>query len=111
MSDISSEIFIATMREKNVFAAIEQLQAGFGADPAANSELYHKTMLDAYWKRKTLPAVVALGASGIQYALTHAQFPTNSGAARELRSLAKAMSYDLASFTWPGWDEPGITPT
>ena len=28
--------------------------------------------------------------------------------AKELRSAAKRLAYDLGSFTWPGWDEPGI---
>jgi hypothetical protein len=28
-----------------------------------------------------------------------------------MRSSAKALAYDAGSFTWPGWEEPGICPT
>jgi hypothetical protein len=26
----------------------------------------------------------------------------------EIKSVAKGLAYNLASFTWPGWDEPGM---
>ena len=29
----------------------------------------------------------------------------------KLRSSAKALAYDIGSFTWPGWEEPRISPT
>jgi hypothetical protein len=109
MSEITSEKFIATMRAKGVFAAVDEFHQALAGSAAANAERFHKALLDAYWKRKHLPAVVALGTAGIHYAV--AQAAAIPGDAHELRSLAKAMSYDLGSFTWPGWDEPGIVPT
>lgn len=50
-----------------------------------------------YWKAKDLPAAKAKLEEGIALA-------RSVGDAAE----EKAMNYDLASFCWPGWDEPGI---
>jgi len=111
MGEITSERFIATMRERSVFAAVEELLRELGADVAGNAEQFHKTMLDAYWKRKDLAAVVALGVAGIEYALAAAAREGDAQVVNKLRSLAKGMSYDLGSFTWPGWNEPGFDPT
>ena len=59
------------------------------------------------WKRKDIDRSVAAGRAGIQAGLTLAH--TTPEHAYELRSKAKACAFDVGSFTWPGWDEAGIT--
>lgn len=60
----------------------------------------HQKAKEAYWKAKDLPTSRALLEQGI-------------AKAREEGDLSeeKGLNYDLASFCWPGWDEPGIAIT
>jgi hypothetical protein len=55
---------------------------------------------DAYWKAKDLDAAIALLQDGIRRGLASSDI--------EVLGKVKAMSFNLASFTWPGWDDPGI---
>lgn len=66
---------------------------------------------DAYWKQKDLPAAIAHSQSAITQAFAEAARTTDSDLSLKLRGLAKAAAFNLASFTWPAWDEPGITVT
>ena len=60
----------------------------------------------AYWQMKDLPAAVLLYQAGIAYGQAQsAAFPAE---AQEIDSMVKTMCYNLASFTWPGWDEEGM---
>ena len=79
-------------------------------DLAAQPKAYTEAMRRAYWEDKDLSAAMAIAWAGISrlLALAHKSAPEQ---AYELRSQAKALSYDLASFTWAGWDEPGIVIT
>lgn len=71
---------------------------------------YGEAMRHAYREDKDLSAAMAIAWAGISrlLALAHEAGPEGS---YELRLQAKALSFDLASFTWPGWDEPGIVIT
>ncbi len=95
---------IQILREKDSFAAIEFLCAGF--EPVASARAFDETMRTLYWKQKDLDNAIAMGRAGVQFAL---QAGNAVGAdAGVLRGIAKSISYNLASFTWPGWDETGI---
>jgi hypothetical protein len=88
--------------------AIERVSAI--PDAVAGVSLYADAVNEAYWKRKDLPLTVLLARCGIQHGLTSAAALPQTEAERRgaLRSKAKAIAYNLASFTWPGWDEQGI---
>jgi hypothetical protein len=79
-------------------------------DLASQPKAYSEAMRHAYWDDKDLSAAMAIAWAGISrlLAMAHGADPER---AYELRSQAKALSYDLASFTWAGWDEPGIVIT
>lgn len=79
-------------------------------DLAAQPTAYLEAMRHAYWEDKDLSAAMAIAWAGISRLLATAH-GAEPPAAHELRSQAKALSYDLASFTWAGWDEPGIVIT
>jgi len=96
------------LRTVDSLAAAEFLEAE--GEPKAIGKHYYRVMNDLYWKRHDLPALVTVARFGIHYCLSRAQGMPVAQAA-ELRGLGKTMAYDLASFTWPGWDEPGIQPT
>ena len=74
------------------------------------TDAYSEAMRHAYWDDKDLSGASAIAFAGISRMLAEAR-TAESGAALELRSQAKRLTYDLASFTWPGWDEPGIIVT
>jgi len=79
-------------------------------DVEAQPDAYTEAMRHAYRQDKDLSAAMAIAWAGIGrlLALAHVSEPSR---ALELRSRVKALTYDLASFTWAGWDEPGIVIT
>ena len=97
------------LRNDDSFAAVEHIQRqGAPLDIAAR---YGSLVMDLYWKVHDLPAVVTLGRAGILYCLGQALMPEMPAEmAGKLRSGAKAMAYNVSSFVWPGWEEPGIDP-
>lgn len=74
------------------------------------AETYHTMMKDLYWKAKNVPLMVKTGVAGMDFSMKTAEIyeATDPDTAYKLRSYAKSIAYDLASFTWPGWDEPDI---
>ncbi|QDU31801.1 hypothetical protein ETAA8_69610 [Anatilimnocola aggregata] len=104
MIALTKDEAIRVAREQDTFAALAYLSRQ--ADPIAAAKLFSETMLHLYWQEKDLPLALAFGRAGAQFALTAAE--TNEAVASDLRSSAKALTYNLASFTWRGWDEPGI---
>jgi hypothetical protein len=77
-------------------------------DPVTIMKTYRDLVNHLYWKQKDLSTALALSLVGIQYGLT---FRAGRGGAEityDLRSLAKTLAYNLASFSWLGWDESGI---
>ncbi len=86
-------------------AAIELLGS---FDPLIAADAYARLQSELYWKRKNLPAMVALSQAGIEHALAVAERCADASQQQSFRQRAKRLAYNLASFTWPGWNEPGI---
>ena len=98
------------LRAGDFFAAVEQLQRS--GTPTEIAGRYRSQVSDLYWKQHDLPAVVAIGRAGILYCLGQSLLDgTSPESIDRLRSTAKGLAYDVGSFTWPGWEEPGINPT
>src|SRR4051794_31454663 len=106
---MNADDVLTRVASEDTYTAIEQLAAM--RDPPAAAQCYADAVVDAYWKRKDLPTVVAVARAGIQFTLTTALFTAAPDQVEKLRSTAKAIAYNLASFTWPGWDEAGIVCT
>jgi hypothetical protein len=79
-------------------------------DLSVDPDAYSTAMRGAYWEDKDLSGAMAIAWAGISRLLAAAN-AADAEEAHDLRSRAKALSYDLASFTWAGWDEPGIVIT
>lgn len=96
------------LEKKGTFETIEFLAAQ--ADPLIATSAFLEVVRHLYWKRKDIQRTVVMAQAGIQFGLTAAIAlrDEEAGRAGEIRSAAKALAYDLGSFTWPGWDEPGI---
>jgi hypothetical protein len=100
-------------RTADSYALAERIQSA-GGDAKAVAERYAELLRDVYWKAKDVSLAVAVGRAGILFALTKAaesESVKETEAATTLRGLAKQMAYNVASFAWPGWGEPGLTVT
>jgi DNA-binding transcriptional MerR regulator len=100
-----SETAIQKGREQGGFAAVASLASVSDLSDAADA--YGQAMKSAYWDHKDLVLVSAIAYAGAGRLLAEAETADQVGA-YEARSTVKGLMYDLASFTWRGWDEPGI---
>lgn len=105
MKDEANKILEA----EGVAAVVDYLDSAGFSSPAERVKGFHEVMKHAYWQQKDLPATIQIGQAGI--ALGDALAKTYPDEYAEVMSQVKGIHYDLASFTWPGWDEPGFTIT
>jgi hypothetical protein len=109
MSLLVNEI-LEILRGGDSFCALEHLQRQ--GSPLQIAARYESLVLDLYWKAHDLPATVLIGRAGILHCLGCSVVADAAPeSVEQLRSIAKAIAYNLGSFTWPGWEEPGIAPT
>ncbi len=94
------------LAEQDSFAAIQFIENR--DDPGDIITSYDALSQASYWQRKDLQPSIAMARAGIQFGLTTAPSIDDEKLAAGLLGVAKALAYNVASFTWPGWDEPGI---
>lgn len=102
---------LSLLSQSDTFAVIEFLDQQ--DDSLLVASTYAELVKHLYWKEKDIPPMVALARAGIQYALAMgtAVSSTDIALTMRLRGEAKTIAYNLASFTWTGWDEPGVVLT
>ena len=101
-----NEKVIEILTEKGTAAAIKWLKEQ--KDPQKAAEAFNDVMRHTYWQMQDLISTVTLAQEGIAYASAKAKQAGGSRQAKEFNNQVKAMSYNLASFVWPGWDEDWI---
>lgn len=110
--DVSREDVFKTTQslaeKKDLFAASEYV-LGLGNE-ARIVEAFDNLIFDCYYKAKSTAQVIHFGHAGIHYCLSQAVLHDagDPAAAQRMRLTAKRMATNVASFTWPGWDEPGV---
>lgn len=62
-----------------------------------------------YWEKKDLASYLVVATHLLDTALANSTGSTEASKFFAARSLG--LSFDIASFTWPGWNEPGVTVT
>lgn len=94
--------------ENDSYAAIEMIQGKGDFEEIA--QRYEYLVRDLYWQEKAVHAILPIARAGVQYCLTKANelAEKDSAAAHKMVDYAKIISYNLSSFTWPGWDEKDI---
>jgi hypothetical protein len=98
----------ALFEKENTYSAA--LYLAKQPDSLLATQVFGDLMSHLYWKKANLPAALAIGRAGIQFGLDAAEREQGSDPKRagEIRGAVKALAYDVASFTWPGWgDLPG----
>ncbi len=102
--------YVRTLLEtSDLFATIEYL--ALQKNPREVIGTYSQLVLDLYWKQKDLTRMISIAQADIHYGLMAAGAATDPTAADDIRGTAGTIAYNLASFAWAGWDEPGITVT
>jgi len=105
------------MEVQKAFASGNRLAIpGMITDPAGEAgtiSRYHDVERALYWQAHDLPAAVFVAEQGIAYCLIRAitVAGNNPNLSRRLRGAAGRIAFNLASSTWPGWNEPGIEVT
>lgn len=94
--------------DDGVFSVIWALSEIEDLEEAAGA--YGQAVKDAYWVDKDVQAAVGIGYAGASRLLAAAD-GCEEEVAHDLRSSAKSILYNIASFAWVGWDEPGIEVT
>ena len=79
-------------------------------EPETLIRLCSNLLIHFYWDRKDLTAALKYGELGIKcYSMLCNDETTCQEASSEIDHTAKSIHYNIASFTWPGWCELGIS--
>jgi hypothetical protein len=99
------------LTEQDSFAAVQFIQRQ--GPPQEVMTLYADFTQWLYNEQKDVAGMTALSRAGILYGLTEAERCNAQEAelAGALRGSAKALAFNLASNTWPGWNDEGISLT
>lgn len=96
------------LNEADSYLAIEFLERQ--ENPREVLQVYNQLIKHFYYEEKDIQSVIVLGRAGAQFGLatSRAIEENDPGLANELKEEARAVLYNLASYTWPGWNEPGV---
>jgi hypothetical protein len=108
VSEQSKDELLKSMEGRETLALAELLASEAG--PLAALETIGEVVAALYWRRKDLPRVVLAGLAGIGAGLAAAGRETDDAERARLLGAVKALAYNIGSFTWPGWNEAGISP-
>lgn len=105
---VVSQLAISEYEKVDASSAIEFLSTQ--DDPLFAIQGFRAAMRQAYWKKKDIEMSLTFGRGGFQYGVIMSQVLKRDDPekAKKLRAEAKGFVYDIASFTWPGWDEKEI---
>ncbi|BCX48651.1 hypothetical protein HAHE_25590 [Haloferula helveola] len=84
---------------------LEHFLAGLQRD-ADFIQLCSELMMHLYWEKKDLGGALKVGRAALDTYVR--MLESKEGTPEEVHHQAKAICYNIASFAWPGWDEPGI---
>jgi hypothetical protein len=102
---------VYTYESAGLFDTVAVIERGAAAGEVARR--YKQVIQYFYWKKKDVEATAYLSIEGIafcRHTAAVAKAAGNTGGEKELLGVAKAMAYNLSSFTWPGWggDSPKV---
>jgi hypothetical protein len=91
--------------QSNDLAAMRSILEA-GADAAGIAQRYADVAQALYRERKNVTQMLAVAKAGITYCLSAAA--KDPAAAATLKTKAKAIAYNAAANSWPGWGDEGI---
>lgn len=78
-------------------------------DPVGALKSAGEAVMNAYWKDKDVAACKRIAKAAIEWGLEKADTLDSAERKSEILGVVKPIAFNLASFLWTGWDEPGIT--
>jgi tetratricopeptide (TPR) repeat protein len=97
---------MSELTENGGGAAIEFLEAQ--ADKRLVLEVCEALMPHYYWQEKNLELSLLFGRTGVKLGNDLAAASEDTAESDQLRTHVKIITYNIASFSWTGWDEPGV---
>ena len=94
---------------EGVEAALAYLRETPHPSPSAQVQAFDQLARHVYWQNKDLHATIEILQAGLEFGESLLEEHPDEEA--EIKSQLKAIYYNLASFTWVGWDEPGFIVT
>lgn len=97
--------------QEDIFQACALLEVG--DRPSDIAEDYALLVGEVYRQQRHIPRMLAFGQAGLSFCLREARRlrDTQPQRAAALSLQAQTIAYNLATNTWPGWNEPGVTLT
>lgn len=77
-------------------------------NPADAMKSASDALRDVYWNAKDIDACKRIARVAIDWGTSRAKSCADPEQAREVLGRVKEITYNLGSFLWAGWDEPGI---
>lgn len=102
----SADAVLEHGRDGGTFAAIAVLAELASAADVADA--CNEAMRRSYWELRDVQLSVGLAYAGTALLLRLADDERDATVERDLQIAVKGLLYNIASFTWPGWDEEGI---
>lgn len=95
--------------QEDLFKACEAIESN--ADAMTVAQVYADAAQRAYREQKSVATMSALAIAGVNYCRRAAAAAERRGDAttRNLKEKAKAIAYNMAANSWPGWGDAGIT--
>lgn len=74
-------------------------------------DIYNQAVQDLYWLEKGSKSLIIVGKAGISYCLTESEklASKDQQGSDNFKAQAKTISYNLASNSWPGWGDEGVS--
>jgi hypothetical protein len=96
--------------EGEAFAYLDSLPATASSEGGAPAPIpeFRKVADQLYWKRQALTEFVILYQEHVRRLETALKAAPNEEARGKWNLALGGCCYNLASFTWPGWNDPGI---
>ena len=101
------DIALETMKNDDYFKAVEYLSRQ--SNPLEILDAFKEIAKRLYWESKDMAGVIVFSGAAIQFAQMSVQSVSEKeDEVRQMKEKAAAIAYNLASFTWPGWNNEGI---
>ena len=91
------------------FAAVQWINSL--GEPKEVCEIYDQAVRDLYWSDKGAANLVTIGRAGINFCLGKSKESEaiDQKRAEEFKAQAKTIAFDVASNSWRGWGDEGVT--
>lgn len=101
------DIALEIMENDDYYKAIEYLSRQ--SNPLEILDAFKEIVKRLYWDSKDMAGVIIFSGAAIQFAQMSVQsMSAKEDMVRQMKEKAAAIAYNLASFTWPGWNEEGL---